>query len=189
VHIALNYTPWSLAPVLAHEMTHAMVAHLELPRWMDEGMAMAMEQQYGRDELLGDGWQRRHRSWPREAIQGFWAGTAFDEPETEKACYELARVAMYHLLHSLPRGRRREHFSALVRDARWTDAGDAAARRTLGRGVGELIIPFLGPGDWAPNQAAMVELWARREREAREMTGAADHEVPVDAVSRGCRTG
>lgn len=43
-HIALPYFGFRAAePVIAHELTHACLHHCALPRWLDEGLAVAFE--------------------------------------------------------------------------------------------------------------------------------------------------
>ena len=137
-----------LAAVLAHEITHAHLAPLELPRWIDEGMAMLVPKL-----LLGDALDpkldaetfARHRElWDEDTIQDFWSGESFRDPETSELSYGLAEVLFAIILKNS------QHLGDFVRMASWEDAGQAAAEEHLGVSLEEIAAEFLGPGDWEP---------------------------------------
>jgi hypothetical protein len=44
--------PGLLEPVVAHELTHALLSHLPLPRWLDEGVTMISPEQIYIDDTV-----------------------------------------------------------------------------------------------------------------------------------------
>jgi len=140
---------------VAHELTHNCLRHLPIPGWLNEGLAMTVE-----SIVMGDGGLvvRRedideHRAhWQGGAIQEFWSGAAVHRPDDgSRLTYHLARMAVKALSSDY------ERFREFVLLADRDDAGEAAAMKVFGRGLGGLIEQFLGPGDWAPRP----EGWGR----------------------------
>lgn len=148
--------------VLAHELSHAAVAHLPLPNWLNEGIALAVERDAGEAHTpLVDGeLSARHQAyWNAERIQEFWAGASFYEPgEPNEMSYNLATILTQLAAVSA------EQFSAFVQTAHYSDAGQSAALDQLGRSLEDIAVEFLGPGDWRPNRKAIGEIH-RRQRE------------------------
>lgn len=135
---------------LAHELTHLALGPLAIPLWLDEGIAQVMQ-----EVLLGGGHFhidreiiRRHQLlWKREGLQTFWTGESFNSPgEMEELSYHLAEVLTrnIHAAHG-------RSFITFLKHADWHDAGDAAAREVLGRGLDVVAAEFLGEGDWKPH--------------------------------------
>lgn len=121
----------TLEPVIAHEMTHSALAHLELPLWIDEGLAVNTEHR-----LVGTG-TRTHTAhelhakhlafWDADRIQEFWSGRSFHRSDDgQMLSYELARILVREL------SRDWAPFAAFARAAERGDAGHGAARRLLG---------------------------------------------------------
>jgi hypothetical protein len=50
-------------------------------------------------------------------------------------------------------------WSAFLKLAHRSDAGQTAAIECLGVDLGNMMATFLGEGDWRPRRKAMVELW------------------------------
>jgi hypothetical protein len=154
--IAVDRDLHAVEPVIVHEMSHAMVAHLPLPAWLNEGIAVNAEHR-----LAGDGadvWDRRelvrkHRAfWSPDLIQGFWSGQSYLRPdEGNELSYDLGRIivdAMSSDWHS---------FEEFAMAAQRNDAGDAAAREVLGVDLGAFVASFLGAKDaeaWRPRPAS-----------------------------------
>lgn len=137
---------------LLHELFHNCVYHLDLPTWLNEGLAQLTEVACGmRRSLFVDvELKERHLElWTDELIQDFWSGELWDgDPEEVRASYELAELLLTLILTNT--SYRRETFEKFVTEASWEDAGESAAREWLGRSIGEFLNGFLGPGDWAP---------------------------------------
>jgi hypothetical protein len=145
----------SLRPSLAHELAHSAVGHLSLPAWLNEGVAMLLEEavgetpRYNLDRELA----ARHRAyWNAETIQYFWSGTSWDIVEEGNALsYSLAQILMRIFYEDVRPGV--EKFRAFIADAHWEDAGQAAMQEHFDITLGELAAVFLGEGDWEPRPA------------------------------------
>lgn len=135
----------------AHELTHACLRHLPIPLWLNEGLAVTME-----DELCGsqplrmdnERLREHRRFWDAETIQEFWSGIAFHRTdEGHSLSYELARYCVRALAHDY------DAFAAFANNANYADGGDSAAIKVYGGGVGGLINQFFGDGNWSPEPA------------------------------------
>ena len=128
-HFVTVQAPLStIEPVIAHEMTHSALAHLELPLWLDEGIAVTTEHQisvsnrHPRDaaERIG----RHLEFWNAERIQEFWTGKSFNRTDDgNELSYDLAR-SIVELL-----GREWPSFVEFAANASRDDGGAAAASR------------------------------------------------------------
>jgi hypothetical protein len=148
-HLALpRREPDLLEPVIAHELTHSLVSHLRLPRWLDEGIAVNVESALcpRSRRRLRPGWLDRHRNfWNEESVQHYWSGVAFSTPnELSELSYELSWMAVKTL------GDKYEAFRSFVLEASFRDAGQSASLKVFGIGLGHQFELFLGPGDWDP---------------------------------------
>lgn len=127
-----------IEPVVAHEMTHGCVAHLPLPLWLNEGIAVNTEQRlvgaapplYSPEEL-----RRKHLAhWGPAEIQEFWSGASYRRPgDPNMLSYDLGRILVDQLAADWPR------FAAFARAAHYRDAGAAAALEHLGISLGALV--------------------------------------------------
>lgn len=142
-----------IEPVIAHELTHAALAHLRLPRWLDEGIAVNTERRvagpqgslYTPHELHA--MHREH--WSLTKIQRFWSGESFFKPGDDTLLsYELARIIVEQM------SRDWDGFQAFLRTAAQADdAGAAAARESLGIDLGGYAAALVeSPTDdgWSP---------------------------------------
>ncbi len=130
-----------LQNTLAHEMTHASLAYLSLPQWLEEGLAQMFEEDIGGRQplLLTSEAARRHkRYWNKHGLESFWRGEGFSRPgKVQELSYQLAEILL-RLLASEHRprwfGLNREpqrRLLAFIRDADACDCGEAAAREHL----------------------------------------------------------
>lgn len=146
---------------LAHELTHASLAHLSLPQWVEEGLAQMFEHDMTGRALLevnADMAREHKRFWARHGLDMFWRGEGFSRPDKgQRLSYELAEILLRLLCEDYrPRwfglsraGQRR--FFAFLREAGDTDCGESAAREYLGISVNDVAAKYLGPGDWSPS--------------------------------------
>jgi hypothetical protein len=157
VHIAAPYQPQWFRPMLAHELTHNCLVHLRLPLWLNEGLAVTFERTVtmSRYPILDGDLKDRHLAfWNAETIQEFWSGVSFRKPgESNALSYSLAEIVLTLLLE------RGGDWSAFVKEAQWSDAGQTAAIECLDVDLGKVLSTFLGEGDWRPRRKAMVKLW------------------------------
>ena len=152
-HIALHAARQSLHRTIAHELTHACVAHLPLPAWLNEGITQEVE-----DILLSQSLflaspeltQRQKRYWLKHSLEAFWSGQAFlAADEGQELAYALSRIFVRNLTLDFPRT-----FPEFVRTAQACDAGQAAAIASFGRSLGQIAAEYLGEGAWEPEGPA-----------------------------------
>lgn len=147
-HIALAPSA-QLMHVLVHELTHNRLAHLKIPHWLNEGLAMAMEKHISghlRRDLDRSLYREHSQYWTNKTIQRFWSGEAFHDPADRVSylSYNLAEVLVNILADEFP------DFIEFVSHAEWGDAGEAAAQKYLEISLGDAVATFLGAGAWAP---------------------------------------
>jgi hypothetical protein len=145
-----------IEPVIAHELTHSALAHLHLPLWLDEGIAVNTERRIAGQQaslhtpLEIDAMQRRF--WGEAEIQQFWSGESFQRTDDGNLLsYELARVLVEQMARDWTA------FAEFVRHARRDDAGAASAIRHLGIDLGAAAAALTGKPEtagWAPHAAA-----------------------------------
>ncbi|HET9484102.1 MAG TPA: hypothetical protein VFO79_09110 [Xanthomonadales bacterium] len=151
-HFAAHATELDkLEPTIVHEMTHGLLAHLPIPAWLNEGMAVNAEQRLTR--IGADYWavrelEAKHRKfWTPELIQEFWNGRSYLRTDAgNELSYDLGRIAVVALSHDWPA------FKRFAAHASGDDGGAAAAHEVLGIDLGEFVRAFLGhdDGDWGP---------------------------------------
>ena len=146
-----------IEPVVVHEMTHACLAHLPLPLWLDEGMAVNTERRLvGRapDLFTPEEMHAKLVKFFGEAqIQEFWSGKSFRRSdEGNMLSYELARIFVEHLAADWSR------FARFANAAHHSDAGAAAAREHLGVELGAIAAALLGRDDARPYEPSNLSL-------------------------------
>jgi hypothetical protein len=143
----------AIEPVIAHEMTHNALAHLHLPTWLDEGLAVNTERrlkgappaQHTPAQLHG----LHQRFWTPERMQEFWSGMSFQRTDDGNLLsYELARILVEHMARDWAA------FTAFVKAAQRSDAGAQAAQDLLAMDLGRSVGALLDRDDtrgWAPD--------------------------------------
>lgn len=178
-HIALPWTDQTdAANTIIHELTHDCLAHLPLPHWLNEAVAVTLERAIGAPRRQADegdqsavygasiGWrppmmwdelaERHFAFWNEQNIQTFWAGTSFHIPgESNELSYSLAEVFMKLLSERTTL----EYFRTFLETARQDDAGQTAAIDIMGVELGDIAATFLGEGNWRPQRTAMISCW------------------------------
>jgi len=142
----------AIEPVIAYEMTHACLAHLPIPLWLNEGLAVNTEQRltgvqgsmYTPQEMRG-----MHLAfWGEADIQEFWSGYSFQRlDDGNLLSYDLARILVAYMAKDW------QAFRRFVLAANMADGGAAAAREHLGADLGELACALLGQAysaRWSP---------------------------------------
>jgi len=131
-----------IEPIIAHELTHSALAHLRLPRWLDEGLAVNTEIRLTGIGINGTPQKQlreRHLAfWGEKEIQEFWSGASFFRPDDgNELSYELARILVAYL------GKQWESFSSFAKASQRSDGGAAAAQAALGVSLGTLACGLL----------------------------------------------
>jgi hypothetical protein len=145
-----------IEPIIVHELTHACLSHLQLPRWLDEGLAVNTEFRLCRvphPEFTPAEMRAMHREfWNADTIQEFWSGDAFYRPDNgNRLSYDLAQGLVQQL------GSDWATFRAFALAARYDDAGAASAQEHFKIDLGEHVKSVMQLGDdvsWAPRVRA-----------------------------------
>ena len=143
----------SIERTIAHEMTHQCIAHLAIPKWLDEGIAVNTE-----FRLAGSGSKlytpeqmrtKHRRFWGAAEIQQFWSGESFRRADDgNMLSYDLARILVDQF------AREWDPFKAFVLAADHGDAGDGAARQHLGVSLGAAVAALMektASAEWEPD--------------------------------------
>ena len=139
----------AMEPTLVHELTHALVAHLPMPAWVNEGLAVNTERrwaprppQYQPHELA-----RKHsRFWNDETMQQFWSGKSYLRPDDGNLLsYDLAQRLVALI------GQDHERLTRFVYMSSSQDGGSQAALDVLGMTLGELTEEAIGAHFVAPD--------------------------------------
>lgn len=155
MHIAIQMQDLlSAQHTLAHELLHNCMYHLDIPAWLNEGLAQAIERSLThRPYRLDHDMMDRHRTfWNSQNIQEFWLGKSFHDPQANELAYDLSEVLVQLL------GQDWESLLGFAEKADWRDGGQDAALRTLGKCLGETVGGLLGEGNWRPNRRAIAAL-------------------------------
>lgn len=151
-----SYDEANHAATIVHELCHALLVHLPLPLWINEGVTQIAEFTLaGRTVAADDAKSRAHHRafWTPERIAGFWDGRSFDIPGDSSALsYDLALRIISGLLQQNRRG-----IHELLARAEPHDAGFAASREVYGITPAEWLDDFLGPGAWATGFLAEID--------------------------------
>jgi hypothetical protein len=134
---------------LAHELTHAMVRHLALPAWVNEGIAVNTEYRlagnpgslYRADEM-----HEKHATfWDAAKVQEFWSGKSWLRADDgNMLSYDLARTIVGALAQDYPK------FVRFANTCDYQDGGAAALRAVYDVPPSALIAAKIGEGDWEP---------------------------------------
>lgn len=134
--------------IAAHEMTHALLSHLPIPMWLNEGIAVNMESLLGGypPERLDRSMAEQHQDfWTSKTIQQFWTGESFFRPDDgQKLSYQLAQILVAELSTNY------DTFSEFANSADWRNAGENAFLDIYDLSLGDMVANFLGDGDWSP---------------------------------------
>ncbi|MES9853682.1 MAG: hypothetical protein ABW170_17845 [Candidatus Thiodiazotropha sp. L084R] len=150
-HFAFPTQDLNIAETIAvHELTHACLAHLDLPHWINEGLAVNMEVTLGVSgaNLINADFDKRHaKFWNSVSINRFWSGSSFYEyGPGQELSYSLAFILISNLVHDY------EVFKEFVLSSVSKDAGEAAFVKHYGTSLGVMVTEILGEGTWSPKE-------------------------------------
>lgn len=157
----------SYQTVLVHELTHGCLAHLPIPTWLNEALAMRMEMAVCGSDIfhLDDELYERHVAhWNAASIQTFWTGESWQIPgDSFELSYNLAQVLWRKIEVDL--GASREQIVRFITAAEFNDSGEAAFKATFGTSLGAMVADFLGEGEWQPSP----EKWTHQPEAASDV--------------------
>ena len=149
----------AIEPVIAHEMTHGCLAHLPLPPWLNEGLAVNTEHRIagvtGAHLTAHELHQKHLAFWGVQEIQQFWSGESFHRADDgNMLSYDLARILVAQFAKNW------EAFKNFVLEADAADAGAASARENLRLDLGAVVCALfekdLRP-QWSPDPSRWPE--------------------------------
>ncbi len=146
--------------VASHELCHALLNHLPLPLWLNEGITVNIENMImgTRTPLMDHVMIKEHMDfWDKDKIQEFWSGESFSRPDD-------GQHLSYHLAQFLVQSLSKEHtsFKDFILKANYPDGGESAASSVYNNSLGYLIEGLLGNGDWAPNITLLEETFSNQ---------------------------
>lgn len=146
----------AIEPVIAHELTHMHLAHLPLPAWLDEGLAVNTERilcpQRGSLHSANELREKHAGFWNKDTIQEFWSGKSFlRSDDGNLLSYDLAKNIVTLLSQD------RDRFVAFVNAATLEDSGHAAASKHLGDELEHAVNFIVAEGNWRPDPKAWSE--------------------------------
>lgn len=149
--IEAETTPLS---TIAHEFSHVMLSGYVLPNWLDEAIAMRMEDVVVEQEglMLNEESYKQHiKYWDEKTIQGFWSGEVWGRESVGfSLSYQLARVLWQKIAIDL--SATKEEVIELIETVQMEDCGNAAVKKIFDYSLGELVADFLGEGNWEPDE-------------------------------------
>ena len=142
----------SYRAIIAHELTHACLSPFPIPLWLNEALAMRMEEsmQVASTSLLDEEKiEKHHQFWNPDTIQKFWSGESWKMVgDGNELSYSLALILWRKIEVDI--GATREEIGRLVESATSDDAGQSAFRNVLELELEDLVADFLGDNDWSP---------------------------------------
>ncbi len=143
-HIAFPRSPAYEHSVIGHELVHAVLSELNVPQWIEEGVALILEQGLtGRPEILLNHETARdlRAYWNNQGLSEFWNGKSFENADRGQGfSYRLAEILVRLILAD-----HRRTFLKFLQQANREDGGEAAACRHLGKSLNDIAASFLGP--------------------------------------------
>lgn len=153
VHFAFPATDYShYRTTLVHELTHGCLGHLPIPSWLNEALAMRMEEVICGSvvfDLDTNILKRHQKHWNSKTIQQFWTGESWElHGVSFELSYNLAQILWkkIEVVFETPK----EAMLGFIAAADFKDGGEAACDSFFGFSLGDLVSDFLGEGDWAP---------------------------------------
>lgn len=153
VHYAFPATDYShYRTVLVHELTHGCLDHLPLPAWLNEALAMRMEEVICGTEVFvldKEMMERHQKYWNAETIQQFWSGESWGiHGESFELSYNLAQILWrkIEVVFAVPT----DILLSFIAAADCKDGGQLACASLFEFSLGDLMVDFLGEGDWEP---------------------------------------
>ena len=124
---------------IAHELTHYILSSFQLPRWLDEGFAVNIENQLYKEKtpITSEDHKKHKTFWTKQNIEKFLNDETFDELDPSLA-YQLAENITAGLLNHY----KKKEIVKLIKNISWGDGGIAGFQNQLGINIKDLINQF-----------------------------------------------
>jgi len=160
-HIVLPTILDDRSPIgeITHELSHALVVEYELPNWIDEAIAMRMQDiavEYDGLALTKESYKKHQHYWNEKTIQEFWSGEVWSvASDAFELSYELARILWKKIAGDLHATK--EEIVEFIKTLNYNDSGNAAFKAIFNHSLGDLVEDFLGEGDWEPDEEYLTD--------------------------------
>lgn len=141
--VTISHNLSDMEPVIAHEMTHLCIDHLQIPKWLNEGIAVNTQNRLCRtcsSTLSEQEKQKEYKEyWGPKEIQEFWTGQSFERTDDGvRLSYDLAEKIVAYL------SRDWKLFCTFVNTAEVSDGGYNAALECFDLELNTLASTILG---------------------------------------------
>ena len=151
--------PSSYRTTLVHELTHGCVSHLPLPIWLNEALAMRMEQivcSTNDIPLDRDLLKEHYEHWNNSTIQQFWSGQSWNLADQGfQLSYSLAQIVWNKIENEMRAPQ--AMILSFISNAHSDDAGESACQEIFNLSLGDFIEDFLGEGNWSPHLTTSIQ--------------------------------
>lgn len=155
VHYAFpvdDENPSGYRATLVHELTHGCLNHLPIPLWLNEAIAMRMEDALCSSQPIQiDKYilKQHHDHWNAKTIQDFWSGESWNQVgDSFGLSYALAQIIWRKIEVDLRAPQKM--IVDFILSASYEDAGESACQRVFELSMGDFVEDFLGEGNWTP---------------------------------------
>lgn len=145
-HFAMTYLYMDEAKAtLAHELTHALLAHLPIPLWLNEGLAVGMENLLSHSrytEMDVEMLSRHQQFWNKSRIEEFKSGKSFSRTDDgQELSYHLGEFAVNTMSKDYA------SFVKFANLANWHDGGGSAIETIYGGNLDNILFTLFGKED------------------------------------------
>lgn len=154
VHVAVATYTGVVRSTLVHELTHACLKPIAMPRWLEEGITQRMQRVFagGDYRSVFDPPTEHQRSyWLQQGLGRFFSGESFSDKNARHFSYRLSELMLQAIIEEEPQG-----LWQFIQASSCQDGGEAAARSCFGKALGHYATRILGQGPWAA-EAPSVE--------------------------------
>ena len=143
---------WRLEPILAYLMVHYILAHRDVPRWLEKGLCEQLSKLYDQGDYPPElaTLEKKRRTmqdyWHHKGLQKFWDERATQTVKEAQFTEQLAKMLTCLVLEKV------DDIGSLLESISREDAGYSAVLECTGRSLESFVCDILGPGDWGLGQ-------------------------------------
>jgi len=138
-HIAVNSDDLKdFETVLIVQLSHVIIAPMQLPIWLDEGMTQEVQRFLTKSKAPGSDKTELAAFWTNEKLPRFWNGEAFRSGDAGENAKAIALAL--EIIHYLRSGKfTDETLTEFIRNASFDDKGEKAANKYLQCELDDLV--------------------------------------------------